>query len=91
MDLEPGVLGQSVTELSGGERQRVALVAALLLERPLLLMDEVTAALDEAWRRRVADLICGLEAACLIVTHDRDLFGGADRHVNLNGREGGSA
>ena len=41
------IVGERGHTLSGGERQRIALVGALLLERPILLFDEVTAALDD--------------------------------------------
>ena len=39
-------LDQKIFELSGGEAQRVALAKVILKDPPLILADELTAALD---------------------------------------------
>lgn len=84
VDLPRGILNKGVSDLSGGEKQRVALVGALLLDRPILLLDEVTAALDEGRRQLIVDVIRELDCARLIVTHDPKLFGFADQHISLD-------
>jgi ABC-type sulfate/molybdate transport systems ATPase subunit len=67
-----------VNELSTGERQRLGLVRALALDPRVLLLDEPTAALDQAATGRVeAELRRYLEggAAILMVTHSAEQAG----------------
>ena len=63
-------LNLPVTQLSGGEKQRVALTTALLLNRPVLLVDEVTSALDANHRDRVQSHLIGRGITVVAVSHD---------------------
>jgi osmoprotectant transport system ATP-binding protein len=72
--LTTDVLGRYPGELSGGQRQRVGLMRALLLDPPLLLLDEPLGALDAVVRKRLQrelrEIIVGLGKTVLLVTHD---------------------
>lgn len=76
------LLDKETGDLSGGEKQRVALIAAILLDRPIFLLDEVTSALDRAGKEVVADYFRSRrDATVLLVAHDPDLFSFADQVV----------
>lgn len=65
---------KQAADLSGGEKQRVALVRSLLLRPSILLLDEVTASLDQQTKVQVEQLLvrCHTEKgmAFIWVTHD---------------------
>jgi ATP-binding cassette, subfamily B, bacterial len=54
------VLGESGVDLSGGQRQRLALARALLLEPPILILDDPTASVDSKTEH---EIVTALRAA----------------------------
>ena len=80
------VVGDRGSRLSGGERQRITLARALLREPALLVLDEVTSALDAGNERQVlATLRRRRERmTVIVVAHRTALLEGADRVVLLD-------
>jgi ABC-type transport system involved in cytochrome bd biosynthesis fused ATPase/permease subunit len=64
------------SNLSGGQQQRLALIRALRLERPVLILDEATSGLDRTSRDAVLAVLHTYAAAqrmVLLVTHDEEV------------------
>ncbi|MEM4702095.1 MAG: ATP-binding cassette domain-containing protein, partial [Archaeoglobaceae archaeon] len=73
MEIE-GLMDRNISDLSGGELQRVAIVACLLREADLYLLDEPTAHLDVEQRNEAARVIrrfaLNNSKSVLVVDHD---------------------
>ncbi len=91
VDLD-GASPRAIQSLSGGEQQRVALARALVIEPPVLLLDEPLSNLDPNLRRSTRNELRAtlrrLGLTALFVTHDQeDAFAVADRVALMeNGR-----
>ena len=74
------VLADSGKNLSGGQRQRIAIARALAKNAPILLLDEVTSALDPSIAEQIAQTIWNIsrKKAVLWITHDRSVEALAD-------------
>ncbi len=68
--LSLSVVDKTIESLSGGERQRVSLILALMLNRPIFLLDEVTASLDTELKQRTVDYFEQLNKTVVVVSHD---------------------
>lgn len=76
-------------QLSGGQKQRVAIIRALMMQPEILLLDEITAALDPEMVKEVLDVVLSLAKegrTMIIVTHEMQFAKAvADRVVFMDG------
>lgn len=74
VQLDRALLDRKPQDLSGGQRQRVSLMRALMLDPPLLLLDEPLGALDPMVRYELQNdlrqLFAQLGKTVVLVTHD---------------------
>lgn len=75
------------SQLSGGQQQRVAIARALFNNPPIIMADEPTGALDSKTGRTVMEMLRYLctrrGKTVIIVTHDPNVAGYADRLLHL--------
>ncbi|MCS5420730.1 MULTISPECIES: ABC transporter ATP-binding protein [Psychrilyobacter] len=69
-ELDKSILKKSPSLLSGGEKQRIALILVLLLDREILLLDEVTSGLDHDLKIKVIEIIKNLNKTVIVSSHD---------------------
>ncbi|MBL8534734.1 MAG: cell division ATP-binding protein FtsE [Betaproteobacteria bacterium] len=79
--------------LSGGEQQRVCIARAVVHRPALILADEPTANLDEAYAREIVSLFQALHqvgVTLMVSTHSAEAFAGVN-HCTVDLREGAVA
>lgn len=79
------VVGEKGSKLSGGQRQRIALARAIAVRPKLLILDEVTSALDTKTEREICHTLSKLKdsTAILAITHRAQFLEFADRAYRL--------
>ena len=79
--------GYSTIDLSSGQRKRLALLSALLEDKPVIVLDEWAADQDPPFRRKFYDVLLprwkALGKTIIAVTHDDRYFQIADRRFHL--------
>lgn len=87
LGLAPHLLEGAVIRLSTGERQRLALIRAMALDSPVLLLDEPTGSLDQDSTGRVEALLrerLAAGTAMLLVSHSPEqAVRLGDRHFRM--------
>ena len=88
-------LGEGGQSLSQGQRKRLGLSRALVQGRPLILLDEPTAALDEATASTIREVLLSLRGThtLFVISHDEQLQATADHLLTFDAitMKGGTA
>jgi putative ABC transport system ATP-binding protein len=83
LQLDAGILDKEASQVSGGEKQRIAIARALLLDKRLFLLDEITSALDIESKRAVLRLFESAGHTIISVSHDPDWFAICSRFIRI--------
>lgn len=80
------VVGDRGILLSGGQRQRIAIGRAILMNSPVLILDEATSSLDTKSERRIQDALDHLmqDRTTLVIAHRLSTVEKADQIIVLD-------
>lgn len=87
LGLPPAMLDTPIDQLSGGEKQRVALLRNVLFPPDILLLDEISSALDDENKQRVAQLVgeqVARGSAAIWISHDSVETDDGRRRIRLS-------
>ena len=78
-ELSEDILSKNIEELSGGEKQRIAIINALILNRKIFFLDEITSALDKVLKAKTLDyFLQNPDFTVLYISHDSYLPTGVE-------------
>ena len=79
------VLSDDGENLSGGQKQRIAIARALVKDAPILLLDEITSALDQETEEQIINTVKAISRtkSVLFITHKTDIAAQADLVIQI--------
>lgn len=80
------ILKEDAINISGGQKQLLSLARALLTNAKILLLDEVTSALDPLTTKKIMNLIQSLKKdyTIIVITHNKDFMKISDKIVLMD-------
>lgn len=91
LDLSPDYLNKEIDTLSGGEKQRISLIRNLMIKPKVILLDEISSALDSNTRQIVwkwlDEYIKDTDISMVLVTHLEDEYDKTDRVIEIEKSE----
>ncbi len=82
-EISTGLLDRDIKEISGGQKQRILLASAVLLKKPVMLLDEPTSALNKEIAVKIIDFLMRQNITMLVATHDENFLSKADEIIEL--------
>lgn len=70
-EFDKNLVNKDTTMLSGGERQRLGIIIAIMLKKPVYLLDEITSALDGELKVKVAEYFASCKETVISISHDQ--------------------
>lgn len=84
LDLSESLYTKPFRDISTGQRQRIGIALCYLLDKPLILLDEPTASLDETSKRKVAELLMSDNKTIISTSHDPFWLDQANQVYEIN-------